>query len=108
MLISFNSNAGMNRFIEAFKSGVVYATVGTGYKLDETELTYTSATGVKTRGNNPISARFEVGVDYKLKSSFSIQVGASHDSQWFTGWPVNKKGEHYKTEVFADLTYRWE
>ncbi len=107
MLVSFNSMSKESVFMEALKGGVVYATVGTGYKFDETELTYTSSTGVKTRGNNPHSARFELGIDFELPKNFTLQLGLSHDSQWFTGYPVNKKGEYYKTEVFADLTYRW-
>ena len=107
MLVSFNSMSKESVFMEALKGGVVYATVGTGYKFDETELIYTSEWGVETIGNNPYSARFELGIDYDLPKNFTLQLGVSHDSQWSTGYPFNKKGEYGKTEVFADLTYRW-
>jgi hypothetical protein len=80
----------------ADKCSPVYAKVGAGYKFVEykySDFAYVS----------PYSARIEVGVECG-----SLSFGVAHQSQWATGWPVNKVEEPNKTEIFIDYKiYFW-
>ncbi len=81
-----------------------YVKVGAGYKFDEPTMYWTNHdTGVVNKQDDPISARLEVGLE-----DGNWTYGVSHHSQWATGYPFNNEGEHYKTEVFIDYTYRFK
>ena len=79
-------------------SSVPYATVGIGYKLEELDI-YKHGKLI----NDPISARFEVGLE-----SENTRIGVTHHSQYFKGWPVDSEKEYSKTEVFFDYVWRWK
>ena len=81
-------------------SSVPYAKVGVGYKIDEAKITWTNKKGEKTSANEPLSARFELGLECGAWS-----YGISHHSQWFSGAPFNDRAEYDKTEFFVD--YKW-
>ena len=73
----------------------IYLKVGAGYKVDQTEIHYRDGST-----DHPISARFELGIE-----DDNITYGISHDSQWFTGWPLNDDMEFQKTEIFIDYKF---
>lgn len=75
-----------------------YFKVGAGYKLDQTEIRYRDGST-----DHPISARFEVGIKEK-----NITYGISHDSQWFSGWPLDDDMEFQKTEIFIDYKFTFK
>lgn len=111
--ISFNSISAPS-FVDRMLDGEKYILVGVGYKFKEVEVRYCRedysrplADGSYWRncyyGNNPFSARFELGIDYG-----NIRVGLSHDSQWATGEPFNDRGEYSKSEFFIDYVYKWK
>ena len=72
-----------------------YLKMGAGYKVDQTEIHYRDGST-----DHPISARFEAGIE-----KGSVTYGISHDSQWFTGWPLNDDMEFQKTEIFVDYKF---
>lgn len=74
-----------------------YVKVGVGYKLQSTEVRWDDG----RVGDDPISARFEVGYENNI-----ISYGVSHDSQWFTGKPFNDNMEYSKTELFIDYKFK--
>ena len=74
-----------------------YLKVGTGYKLNETKV-FDEGEQV----NDPITARFELGVGV----SESITIGYAHRSQWRRGYPVDGRGEYNVDEVFIDYTIK--
>ena len=81
-----------------------YAKIGTGYKFQEQNMTWTNhRTGVQNKADDPVSARFEVGA-----RTGNWTYGISHHSQWFTGEPFNNGGEYYKTEWFVDYEYKFK
>ena len=73
-----------------------YFKVGAGYKLGETKLT-----DLKTMENvnDPITARFEIGMECVWEN---VTCGVAHHSQWFSGFPFDNDGEYSKTEIFID------
>ena len=84
-----------------------YAEVGIGYKLDEPDYAYVDMVHpddgkpyrykVGMYGSAKDTALFEAGFETNVNVSF----GLKHDSHWSTGWPVDKQGEYYKTEIFV-------
>ncbi len=73
-----------------------YVTVGIGYKLEETSLTFKDG-----NMSSPVSARLEMGI-----KDGNITYGISHHSQWFTGFPFNNDMEYGKTEIFIDYKFQ--
>lgn len=72
------------------KCSPVYTKVGVGYKFVEykyRDFDYVS----------PYAARIEIGVECG-----NLSFGVGHQSQWTTGWPVDKREEPNKTEFFID------
>lgn len=97
-LISIPSFADCNK---------AYFKVGAGYKLDEK----TEFIIIDRKTNQRVnfystpakdSARFELAVECT-----NLTYGIAHHSQWSTGWPFNKVGEPYKTEIFVDYKFEW-
>ncbi len=84
-------------------SSVPYAKVGIGYKIEEETITWVDAEGKRTEFDDPITARFELGLE-----NGSWSYGLSHDSQYFTGKPFNNDHEYSKTEIFVDYKYVWD
>ena len=62
-----------------------YGEIGAGYKMQEADLGYYSS---------PYTAHFAIGYNWD-----SVRLEISHDSQWFTGWPVDKRPEYHITEI---------
>lgn len=98
IFVSFNVFANCDK---------IYFKVGAGYKLDERKQFIIINRDTRQPVNfysTPArdSARFELAVDCT-----NLTYGISHHSQWSTGWPFNKVGEPYKTEVFIDYKFEW-
>lgn len=81
----------------------IYLKVGTGYKFDEENTFIIDGQEYKRRHVDPISARIELGC-----RQGRLSYGISHHSQWGTGWPIDQKGEPYKTEFFIDYEFSWD
>lgn len=79
-----------------------YLKIGTGYKFDEQKFVRLEHDNSKIFEieNSPVSARFEAGIE-----TGNLTFGVSHHSQWATGFPFNKTGEYYKTELFIDYKF---
>lgn len=81
----------------------VYAKVGAGYKLEEENTVIIDGERYNRIHIDPYSARFELGC-----RNGPWTYGASHHSQWGTGWPINERREPYKTEFFIDYEWSWD
>ena len=82
-----------------------YFKVGAGYKFAENKITRNYADGTKQAFNDPISARFELGL--MECTMVNVSCGVTHRSQWFSGAPFNNKKEYAVTEFFIDYTYKF-
>lgn len=87
--------------IPSFACDQAYIKIGSGYKFAEREIYFTKKDGTQYKFSDPISARFEVGMECG-----AITFGVSHHSQWATGKPFNNEDEPHKSEFFID--YKWE
>ena len=52
--------------------------------------------------NDPITARFELGMECVWEN---VTCGISHHSQFLSGFPFNNNMEYQKTEVFVDYKF---
>jgi len=81
-----------------------YATVGTGYKFDESTKFNDGERIYYFDSVSKYSARIEIGI----VCDENLRFGVSHHSQWSNGFPFNDAAEPYKTEIFIDYTYYWD
>jgi hypothetical protein len=80
-----------------------YITIGVGYKIQEADrATLNSGQIGEADFGRKETARIEAGCEVK-----NWTFGVSHDSQWFSGAPLNDDPEYHKTEVFVDYTWRF-
>jgi len=80
-----------------------YASIGAGYKFQETTKVTVNGIDYQTDGQSPVSARFELGVECD-----KIKFGVAHRSQWLTGAPFNDQREYSVSEVFVEYkVYLW-
>ncbi len=82
---------------------IPYITIGPGMMIQGPDSVMLDGHSEPMDFGGTDTALIEIGID-----KGPISFGLKHDSQWSTGWPVNKQEEYYKTELFIRYKYQFE